>query len=178
MNINDFKFNPKDGRKRQKENNPIAERIEKVDIKQVISQPKEPQKVQMKPDPTDIHKNKSTEIITEHTHKFIPTKAPPVPIAPKIQTLTEVTAKKPLPLSDGDISFKNVENIARMEDGRVLVTRVYSSYEEAISIMEALKAKPAEKMEKKDTSCHLCGSGLLKQGYTLVCPYCFYEKNK
>lgn len=109
--------------------------------------------------------------------KFTPTVAPPVPGKVNISTLKDITPnipqkevpKKPLIIPEGD--FSNVENITRMEDGRVAVTRVFKSYEDALETVKPPKEKP-----KEAEPCNLCGSQFEKQGHKLVCPYCYYEK--
>jgi hypothetical protein len=194
MNIREFKFNPNDGRKRERDAKPepkprdnrIQERIEEINrppkeinlpAKEIV-EIKEIETTSQPPFPTFG----AAQIITEHTQKFIPTRAPPVPTNAKVQNLADMTGQRRTPTPQLDTSFKNVENVTRMEDGRVYVTRVYKSYEDAFEAMDATRLKmnqpPQTQEPPKQESCNFCGKGLLKQGYTMVCPYCHYVPDK
>lgn len=177
-NIRDFKVNYNDGRKREKQGHQKKDNPHQNNIDKLVSTPIE-EKVEVTrvidKSPPDFEK---IEIVTEKSQVFVPTKAPPLPTNNQYPMSNVNTREKALQL---DGSLKNVESISRMSDGKVYVTRVYDNYEQALETIEAIKRRPPVQPEPKPevkSSCETCGGGLMRQGYTMVCPFCYYEKNR
>ena len=171
MNNKAYVVNNKDGRKREID---LRGEPEPINKKETYKQNVVESEIIIDPPFATLN---SPNVSINPSRKFTPTMAPPLPGKVNISTLKEVAKPivqppaqiKHLPVQEGDLS--NIENITRLEDGRVAITRIFKSYEDAIGTIKPQKPQP-----KPNEPCNLCGSSFEKHGYKLVCPYCYYEK--
>jgi len=112
----------------------------------------------------EIETESSNSIKVDKSGRFIPSIAPPIPGRFTISSLKEMTETEQVP--EGD--FTNVEDIRLLNDGRVVVSRVFNSYDEAVNNIS--------RNGDMGKTCDFCGSKFHRKGYKLVCPYCYYEK--